>query len=367
MANNLNSDHDGLVELPQGSAKRRVGFIDHGFHQSTRSSEFFLEFLRSHFDVVIFWDDSYRDGGSPSPEEINKGQFSLIIFFQLFYPPSFLGQLNCQNLVFVPMFDSGGDKYGEFWLPLRRYAFISFSLATHQNLKAMGIQSFYLQYYPNPAQFPFSPPTNDLSLFFWYRTDRISWNFVKNALSTWPVKSVWIHSAPDPGSPGLDLSASDVERYGITQSGWFDRREDLQQVILRHSLYFAPRPLEGIGMSFLEAMAMGRVVIGVNRPTLSEYIIHGRDGFLVSHKKPRLPLAPLDLSRMGLAARAKVETGHLEYQKRLVTMAIFLAELGNKRVATRITLTYLIVRLWTGFRKKVRNAKRKLYLRNSTQ
>ena len=45
-------------------------------------------------------------------------------------------------------------------------------------------------------------------------------------------------------------------------------------------IYIAPRFQEGIGMSFLEAMAMGRCVIAVNEPTMNEYIKPGKTGFL---------------------------------------------------------------------------------------
>ena len=46
------------------------------------------------------------------------------------------------------------------------------------------------------------------------------------------------------------------------------------------AFYIAPRVQEGIGMSFLEAMARGRCVVAADHPTMNEYIEHGKTGFL---------------------------------------------------------------------------------------
>lgn len=42
------------------------------------------------------------------------------------------------------------------------------------------------------------------------------------------------------------------------------------------AIFIAPRDYEGIGLSFLEAMAMGKAVVGVNNPTMNEYIADGK-------------------------------------------------------------------------------------------
>jgi len=45
-------------------------------------------------------------------------------------------------------------------------------------------------------------------------------------------------------------------------------------------IYVAPREFEGIGMSFLEAMSMGKAVIAVDKPTMNEYIENNKNGYL---------------------------------------------------------------------------------------
>ena len=48
----------------------------------------------------------------------------------------------------------------------------------------------------------------------------------------------------------------------------------------RAGIYFAPRLYEGIGISFLEAMAMGKAVVAPDNPTMNEYVTHNVNGFL---------------------------------------------------------------------------------------
>jgi glycosyltransferase involved in cell wall biosynthesis len=65
-------------------------------------------------------------------------------------------------------------------------------------------------------------------------------------------------------------------------------------LIKEKGIYIAPRELEGIGMSFLEAMAIGKAVIAVNNPTMNEYIEHGKNGYLFDLKNPK----EIDLSNI---------------------------------------------------------------------
>ena len=45
-------------------------------------------------------------------------------------------------------------------------------------------------------------------------------------------------------------------------------------------LFAAPRRKEGIGLSFLDAMARGAFVLGYDSPTMNEYIRHAETGWL---------------------------------------------------------------------------------------
>lgn len=86
----------------------------------------------------------------------------------------------------------------------------------------------------------------------------------------------------------VEINKSIQERFSLTYSTWFDTRKEMQKIIESSSIYIAPRFAEGIGMSFLEAMAMGRCVVAVNNPTMNEYIINGVTGFLYEYENPKI-------------------------------------------------------------------------------
>jgi glycosyltransferase involved in cell wall biosynthesis len=51
-------------------------------------------------------------------------------------------------------------------------------------------------------------------------------------------------------------------------------------MLKKSNIYIAPRKIEGIGISFLEAMSLGLVVIAYNYGTMNEYIKHNYNGYL---------------------------------------------------------------------------------------
>ena len=86
-----------------------------------------------------------------------------------------------------------------------------------------------------------------------------------------------------------------------------------------------PRPAEGIGHSFIEAMALGHCVVAADRPTMNEYIRDGVNGLLYDPDRPR----SLDFSRsreLGLAARASSAAGRKAWLDALPDIRRFLEE-----------------------------------------
>ncbi len=53
----------------------------------------------------------------------------------------------------------------------------------------------------------------------------------------------------------------------------------MQNILKSNTFHIAPKQEEGIGMTFLEAMTIGKIVIAKKAPTMNEYIIHGCNGF----------------------------------------------------------------------------------------
>jgi hypothetical protein len=177
---------------------------------------------------------------------------------------------------------------------------------------AFGLRSFFIRYYPPPLPVKHRmPPAASPRAFFWIRHEgHVSWPIVRELLRGTHCDSVNLHIAPDPDTPAPTLpTEADQKEYNIISSTWFAQKHDFMDILDRANIFFTPRREEGIGQSFLEAMARGQCVIAPDNGTMNEYIIHDVNGLLYDPEHP----APLDFSRyveLGEAARRSVAAGH---------------------------------------------------------
>ncbi len=129
-------------------------------------------------------------------------------------------------------------------------------------------------------------------------------------LRTWSTRSYGLRRtlAKRPTRPHGD----DIERYRIRSIAGPLPREEHLRLLADCNVFLAPRRLEGIGLSILEAMAMGLAVIAPDRPTMNEYIEHGVTGYLYDPKRPQM----IDLRRaaeVGGSARVSMSVGRQEW------------------------------------------------------
>jgi hypothetical protein len=110
-----------------------------------------------------------------------------------------------------------------------------------------------------------------------------------------------------------DLSFGSGEAQKKATEQWGSHAEHLKR-IAESQIFIAPRRFEGIGMAFLEAMAMGCVVVAENQATANEYILHGSTGLLYAGdgEKVRRPsgISPAELKEIGLRARDHIAHLH---------------------------------------------------------
>lgn len=277
----------------------RIAYVDHSFHRKTLSTDFLPTILRRHGHVVDhFWDDSWNNG-APVPWKDVQG-YDVVIMFQAFchIEHKYYRQLH-PNVIFIPMLDQFGIWQGplfnltSFWEPFQGSKVLNFSNSLHGMVTGFGIRSHCVRYYQPSTG---TPPESRSGLhgFFWLRReDQIPWDTVRKLVSNTHFDSLHIHLASDPGSPNPKLpSAIDIERHNITTSTWFKDKSDFISVLGRANVFFAARMEEGIGQSFLEALARGQCVVAPNQGTMNEYIIPGVNGLLYDSHNPQ----PLDFS-----------------------------------------------------------------------
>lgn len=293
----------------------RIAYVDHSFHRTTKSTGFLPDVLRRHGHVVEhFWDDAWQGGASVRWTEVSD--HDIVIMFQSYCPPETLHFRRAHpNVVYIPMLDQFCIYRGpilnlsHFWEPFQGSKVLNFSNAVHCVTTGFGIVSHFVRYYQPTVRY-LQPPQHGLHGFFWLRREsELPWRLIRKLIEGTHFDSFHIHSAVDPGFPAAEHpSAEDIATFNITTSRWFENKADLNTLMARANVYFAPRLEEGIGQSFLEAMARGQCVVAPNHGTMNEYILPGVNGLLYDIENP----APLDFSnahQLGRQAKIGTEVG----------------------------------------------------------
>lgn len=300
----------------------KICYIGHEYHRKTASTNFMAELLEARateFHRIDTQPDDPHALASVDLDALEAEGYDLICVFQIEVLARDIAKRNMSaRLVFVPMFDGVRTLPAEYWQDFAHrddIRVINFSSTLHRRVAMLGVNSFFFRYYPKPA------PQHVLDrlkkprpprAFFWQRTDRPSWETVRTLVSEQPDLPFHLHLAGDPSlRAAVDVEAEKAARP-LTVSTWFDDPAEYHRIVEDCDIYVAPREFEGIGMSFLEAMAAGKCVIAPNNPTMNEYITHGVNGLLYDVNAPR----PLELgrhARLGRAAARTVVHGHREW------------------------------------------------------
>jgi FkbM family methyltransferase len=305
---------------------KRIAFIGHSYHKKTKSFSFFTEILERDYTVDFFFDETWAGDRPLNISDMNVAEYCGIILWQqinyVFHPDI----ARHPNVILVPMFDCHAENMATFkkFSGHPHLKFINFSIAQHETCLQYGLQAFSVQYYPYPEKFcciqKYDPPVG----FFWPRRKELDWTVVKQLISGHEFFHMLLHLAPDRGFSAMRPTKSDQQTHHIQISRWFDSKDAFLAYLQNANIYFAPRLYEGIGLSFLEAMAMGMCVVAPNTPTMNEYITHGVNGLLYDHNHP----ATLDFSKnqsLGIRARESIETGHRRWRNSINDILAFIA------------------------------------------
>lgn len=298
----------------------RIAYIGHSYHQKTLSTQFIINILRKHKIVVdCIWDDSWLGGKRVNIDEL-IGKYDAFVFFQL---PAISSQEYYQlpaNITYIPMLDTYEKnellyKYRQQWYKFAGVKFLNFSSALHNAVASHGFASQYVKYFPDPSKFKVNSTTEELKGFFWQRNpESINWDMIKSLTYGTKFSSFHLHMAIDPPHSQIYPSKKDIDKYNISTTEWFENKNDLYDKVMEAQVYFAPRLCEGIGMAFLEAMAMGKCVVSPDIGTMNEYILNGVNGLLYNYKSPQ-PLDFSNLTEIGRIARLSIEQGFETWQK----------------------------------------------------
>ena len=229
-------------------------FIDHECHKKTRSAEFFLEVVRRAFEIAEhYYSRYYKTGAEKAMTDCDGAiiwEFS--VSRRRFYFP---GKVN----VFVPMYD---NEWASFW-QWKRIAWsgmgvISFCDKVSAHARKCGVRNILdVRFFPDPVSLP-QEKGDPKRVFLWER----------GGIEREVAEQLF------PEAAGYTFVVKRGDEF-IDKLTYLGR-------VAQCGIVVAPRRKEGIGMSFLEAMAMGKCVAAYDDATMNEYIEDGENGILFS-------------------------------------------------------------------------------------
>ncbi len=290
---------------------KKLLYIGHAYHNKTQSTRFLKDILESQYEVEYFDYDPYTQTDA-SFSTLKGKKYDILVIFQIMPDIRLLKRnLSFNKGVFFPMYDGVPSRKDPLWLQYKDFNIINFSATLHQELSNLGFSSFYIQYFPKPAEV--ADWGDDKSIFFWNRTTDINLAKAEILLTDYDYNKFHLHKALDPeqkfDEPGALLAAK------LEISEWYDTREEMIKDMEKSAVYIAPRLYEGIGMSFLEAMAHGRCVIAPDNPTMNEYITDKVTGYLYNPNQI-VPLALDRIKEIQKEAYAFICNGYQEWEKK---------------------------------------------------
>jgi glycosyltransferase involved in cell wall biosynthesis len=316
-------------------------YVGHSYHRQTSSTQFFLDLLRREYEVSVLWDESWLPGNAPlRAEQINSLEPDVVLFFQLVPARRELRKFRCRNLFLVPMHDYVVSVSAEHWSRIGSSGMrvINFCRASQLVFTQLGFESLPVQYWPPASAAAPSGADDELRILFWARRHEIGWQVLKRLLGSRRPERITLRIAPDPGET-IDLpDESDVREYRVnTVAGWLEKERYLE-LLADCNIFMAPRPTEGIGQATLEAMAMGIAVVAPDAPTMNEYIVHNRNGYLYSLDAPH-PLEFPALSAIRTQALRDVADGHRQWLADELRILAFMTGKAERRASLRWRLS----------------------------
>lgn len=280
-----------------------IGFLTHPHHRYTQVFDWLLSWFPEP-PQIHYGDNAGLEGFM---EKVDSGTFDAVCLFQL---DACLPYLATQTKVICcPMYDASRNRPADFFPTGENILYVNMCRRLHQSISAQGGKSLYYQYAPDPKMLPTTDWGKPLQAHFWEREpgdmDRHAAEIIARRLG---CQSLDFRLFRD-----KDLSFGSGEAQKKATRQWESRETHLKR-IAESQIFIAPRRFEGIGMAFLEAMAMGCVVVAENQATANEYILHGSTGLLYEGDGEKVSrpsgISPAELKEIGSEARNHIANLH---------------------------------------------------------
>lgn len=251
------------------------------WHITTSSAfmELLVKPLALYADIRLVAWDGQQDLPAPKPDEIT-------LFCQLAPPQHWLATYSAP-VVWIPMADSILYPANLKNHPAVRV--VAFSTPIQQLAQDLGLPYLRMRYFLNPDLFTPASFDAERVLLYWNRTGFFYKAFLLQLCAMLRVNRLIFRDILDPRIPKRKhyTLPTQVGEMLVEAHHTLTTHDEYLSLLNRANIFIAPRKLEGVGITFLEAMARGCCVIAYDHPTMNEYIRHGENGLLFGAGNPR--------------------------------------------------------------------------------
>jgi glycosyltransferase involved in cell wall biosynthesis len=189
------------------------------------------------------------------------------------------------------MWDQARGYDLEWWSRLpKNLRVVSFSNEISQRSRAVGLNTLDVRYSMFPVDGEQADWGKPRTLFYWNRTGMVGEAFLRELCETINVEVLLFRHRIDPRVPSWcdyelpkKLGKAVVKELAFAPGGANAHREYLKY-LNQANIFIAPRLSEGVGLSFIEALARGCAVFAYDAPNMNEYITHKTNGYLLQQR-----------------------------------------------------------------------------------
>jgi len=306
--------------------KKKLAFIDHNFHQKSKSGNFIREILRKKFVIDDFW-WSLKDQYKLIDKIKNYENF---FFFQSLLPLEDMLKIRDKNIMWAPMYDNLDTSFN-YWKKIKYLdlKILAFSSPVKKLSVKFNCRHLYLKYaLKNKIG---TKIKKKLNIFFWFRNNISFYDWI-NIFKTEDINVVKYFNCPDPGKNSEVIDYKDIKNYKIKFiNKKFLPKNEYLKMIKNCDVFVCPRKQEGIGMSFLEALSMGKYLISKKETTMNEYINNQDIGiFFNKYSKQKLSLRQIKKGQNFRNKYAKIIFNKWEKDKKMIINFFIISNKKNK-------------------------------------
>jgi len=298
-----------------------IAFVGHPAHRWSKSADFFLDKLRTLGPVTCVYPDEISV--VTDLKELLDSNYDSYVFWQFdFLAYAFVAA--GKNVIVIPMVDGSASYGSNHWEALKASKVICFSSSLFQYLGRYDLQRFHIQYFPDAAQY--SSPDDSRTTYWWHRGQPNEGliQSVSNFLSSNSSRKIKLRLDEGYSRSENSQALRKLQEQNKIEFVYPSNREEHLEQIKNADSLIAPRPAEGIGHGFLEALALGRPVIATDFPTMNEYIQHLSNGILLG-RITKIPES-MDFIKMCREALLRVEIWRKKFQAETEQLLEFITE-----------------------------------------